>query len=654
MTRRILLAEDNQQLARGISDLLTRRGCLVEHHADGISALKAIAAQPPDLLLLDLNLPGLHGFDLLSKLRRSPRTRQLPVVILSGSYRGEKYQQLARQLGVHDYLEKPFKAEALLQAVSRALPEPMAAPAAAPPRPFAQHLRTAFLKNFSGQLRLTAAETTHLLTFANGIPLDLQPGFRHHDFAAFLASGKLLNADEERYFRERAGGRHLFLVQIGCFDSDALAQAELEYLEQELLTAFALLRTGAEWLAVPQLKLKQPTRLNVPQLFHDGYRRHLGSAGDHLIERYRSHYIASGDNFYRYINFLRLDDAECTLLPRLDGRQRLGELLGDGASLAPLFLTLTSLNMLAFTAEPGRAAEPGDLPVRTLFNMVEEEFTVEVEDSLESFAELADTDAEMVEAIAGLAGTEVGSSVSGNDDLAQEVRLMAKSLEGQNHYQVFGIKPAKFSIDLLKERYFAVTRKFGPDILMQLGGEEALLVEKILATVANAYDTLSDVVKKERYDERLGSDQVGLGREGDDRFQAEVQAESGKVFIEMEEWDSAEKALQEAVNFDPDNGDYLASLAWAIYRNPKYAASQAMRTKARQMLNKAVTLDRQPQAFAYKGWLLFEAGQESLAEAEFSKALKLDARHPLARKGLRAIQERREQQKKGLFRRMFS
>ena len=82
---------------------------------------------------------------------------------------------------------------------------------------------------------------------------------------------------------------------------------------------------------------------------------------------------------------------------------------------------------------------------------------------------------------------------------------------------------------------------------MQLAGEEAGMVEEILSTVTTAYNTLSDVVKKERYDELLGSEKGGLGQKGDDVFQAQVQFQSGKVFIDMEEWDSAEKALQDAV-----------------------------------------------------------------------------------------------------------
>ena len=78
-----------------------------------------------------------------------------------------------------------------------------------------------------------------------------------------------------------------------------------------------------------------------------------------------------------------------------------------------------------------------------------------------------------------------------------------------------------------------------------------------------------------------------------------------------------------------------------------------MLNKAKQMLNKSITMERTSQAFAYKGWMLLEAGQESMAESEFNKALKLDARLSMARSGLRTLQEQQEQNKKGLFKRMF-
>ena len=648
---RILIAEDHQPLADSLIALLKDHGHQAEHAATGVAALRAIAAAPPDLLILDLNLPGLHGVELLKKLRQSPRTAPLPVIIVTGAYKGEPYRRAAEALGVRHYLEKPFKAGELLVAVTQCLPTPAPAavpPAPDPPRPFAQHLQQAFRQRFSGQLLLTWPDgRQRRLVFADGSPVALNPGFRHRDLGDGLRARGVISPSEYAFYAGPGATRPETLVQLGCLTWPQLLSAQLDYLESELESAFAAPPAQAAWHpgTMPQMPL-----LNVPQLFYRGFRRHPGRAADQLLATCLDKYPVPTAAFYRYINLLSLDEPARRCLHRLDGRQRLVECAEDPRQIVPLLLTLSLLDMLRFADQPAEPAGPGDLPLRALFNAVEEEVEVAVELPLESFEDLAETEAEVAESLADAPAPEAAET---SDDLAQGVRLMVQSLAGKNHYEVFGIKPGKFTIDLLKERYFAITRQYGPEILMQLGGKDAALVEEILSTVTNAYNTLSDVVKKERYDELLGADKIGLGHKGDDRFQAQVQAESGKVFIEMEEWDNAEKALQEAVNFDTGNGDYLAHLAWAIYRNPKNAASRAMQEKARQLLNRALTLERTPAGFAFKGWMLLDGGQDALAEAEFNKALKLDARSLLARRGLRTLQEKQEQQKKGLFGRMF-
>ena len=188
---------------------------------------------------------------------------------------------------------------------------------------------------------------------------------------------------------------------------------------------------------------------------------------------------------------------------------------------------------------------------------------------------------------------------------------------------------------------------------MHLSGEAAAQAEELLSLVTTAYATLSDVVKKERYDELLGTEKIGLGREGDESFQAQVQFQSGKVFLDMEEWTNAEKALQDACRLQPENGEFLAHLAWAIYRNPGNSTSRAMAEKARQLAARALVLERTAAGFAFKGWMLLDAGQDALAEADFHKALKLDPRHMLARRGLRSVEAKREAERKGIFRRLF-
>ena len=165
MAKRILLAEGNQQLAAAIGERLKQQGLDVEYANDGIAALRAIAAEPPDLLLLELKLPGLHGIELIKKLRQSPRSGKLPVIVMTGFYKGEKFQNAAKALGIHHYLEKPLKPSALTSAVQQTLSPATSTPALSTgeARPFAQQLRTAFLKHFSGLLTLQYPDTVRML-----------------------------------------------------------------------------------------------------------------------------------------------------------------------------------------------------------------------------------------------------------------------------------------------------------------------------------------------------------------------------------------------------------------------------------------------------------------------------------------------------------
>ena len=108
MTVRILLAEDNENLARMLGKFLSVQGHAVEYAASGTEALRMLAANPFDVLVLDLRLPEMNGIDLLQQVRKSPRLKDLPVIIMTGVFKGERYAEAARRLGVRHYLEKPF------------------------------------------------------------------------------------------------------------------------------------------------------------------------------------------------------------------------------------------------------------------------------------------------------------------------------------------------------------------------------------------------------------------------------------------------------------------------------------------------------------------------------------------------------------------
>jgi DNA-binding response OmpR family regulator len=110
MKTRILLVEDDPALAKIICDNLLIDGFDVRWTSDGNDALPACRAFVPDLVLLDVMLPGRNGFDLCRALRQGGRT---PIIILS--VRGEKADKLrGLELGADDYMTKPFDLQELV------------------------------------------------------------------------------------------------------------------------------------------------------------------------------------------------------------------------------------------------------------------------------------------------------------------------------------------------------------------------------------------------------------------------------------------------------------------------------------------------------------------------------------------------------------
>jgi PAS domain S-box-containing protein len=112
---RILLADDNRDMREYVQRLL-ERGYTVIAAADGQEALELARANPPDLILTDVMMPRMDGFQLLKALRADPRTRLLPVIMLSARA-GEESRVEGLEAGADDYLVKPFTARELMARV---------------------------------------------------------------------------------------------------------------------------------------------------------------------------------------------------------------------------------------------------------------------------------------------------------------------------------------------------------------------------------------------------------------------------------------------------------------------------------------------------------------------------------------------------------
>src|SRR5216110_2106804 len=109
---KVLLVDDEDSLRKVMRDLLERDGYVVTEARDGVQALDQVDRVGPNIIVLDLNLPGLDGYGVLSHLRSRPATANIPVIVLTA--KGDEDNEVrVFELGADDFLTKPFRARAL-------------------------------------------------------------------------------------------------------------------------------------------------------------------------------------------------------------------------------------------------------------------------------------------------------------------------------------------------------------------------------------------------------------------------------------------------------------------------------------------------------------------------------------------------------------
>ena len=121
MVKRILCVEDEEEMIDLIRLILGRRGFEVRGATGGIEGLRLIREDLPDLVLLDLMMPDMDGWEVYQQMKADDRTRNIPVIVVTA-----KAQNIDRVLAMHiakvdDYITKPFSPQELLMSVERVL-----------------------------------------------------------------------------------------------------------------------------------------------------------------------------------------------------------------------------------------------------------------------------------------------------------------------------------------------------------------------------------------------------------------------------------------------------------------------------------------------------------------------------------------------------
>lgn len=119
---RILIADDDRVIAQLIAEVVRRAGHVPVHAYDAMQAVMFASRAPlPDLIVLDINMPGGSGLDALMKIKRSAKTTMIPVIVISGSI-DQSLSRKVGELGAVAFLTKPVDPDALLEAIGSALP----------------------------------------------------------------------------------------------------------------------------------------------------------------------------------------------------------------------------------------------------------------------------------------------------------------------------------------------------------------------------------------------------------------------------------------------------------------------------------------------------------------------------------------------------
>jgi CheY-like chemotaxis protein len=126
VSARILIVEDHPTMREAMRLVLEGEGFDIDEASDGDQALAAVQAEPPDLVLLDMSIPGISGPDVLAAMKRDPGNSKVRVIVVTAT--GEEGRAAAMAGGADHYFTKPFSPIALLQAVEEVLGPEDAAP----------------------------------------------------------------------------------------------------------------------------------------------------------------------------------------------------------------------------------------------------------------------------------------------------------------------------------------------------------------------------------------------------------------------------------------------------------------------------------------------------------------------------------------------
>jgi DNA-binding response OmpR family regulator len=120
----LLVVDDEPEINKLVARIFEKRGYRVLAATDGAEALARVADERPDLIMLDLNLPKIDGWEVCRRLKSDPGTAKIPIIMLTAAHSNVDDAEIGLGLGADEYVAKPFVKAVLLHNVERLLGRP--------------------------------------------------------------------------------------------------------------------------------------------------------------------------------------------------------------------------------------------------------------------------------------------------------------------------------------------------------------------------------------------------------------------------------------------------------------------------------------------------------------------------------------------------
>ncbi|MDH5566687.1 MAG: response regulator [Myxococcales bacterium] len=651
MAGRVLCVDDDRALCQIVAKALAGEGYEVRTAFDGEDALAAIREEPPDLVLLDLMLPGLDGFQVLEAIRAlDAPERGLPVVLISGCTTTPIYAERANTLRAVDLLTKPVPLETFIRVVAEQIGE------AKPPAPLRDKAKVERNKSFSGTLdrlpfpsvihhlhgmratgilHITSGKKRKWLQLRDGYPVAVRSNLVRETLGHFLVrTGRITQAvfDECMQYMGKGKRQGEILIAMDVLSEQEVAEVLREQADEKFLEIFSWESGSFRFERAQSLPRANDLGLDrsPADLILEGVRTRFPLARiDHFFEKNAGLRVARGENLFNRFQNVRVDGSEEARLRELDGSQCLGDLHSERESFRRTVYALIAAGILELQEPGAAAAQP---PRASRAN--------------------SPASARARGAAAPRKGPRRGIDPRQEDERHLALVKLAEEIRGKSYFELFGVDET-VDEQVLRDAYESLSAQVHPDRFSAASMALRDLADELHEIVKNAYDTLLKPRERRQYvlEEQKREREAAKRRKSELALEAESEFRKGEGALDVRDYETALAHFGRALQLYPHEGDHHAHYGWALYLC--HPGDPSMVGEALEHVKRGLKLaSHREKPYLFLGRLYKAIGRVEMAEKMFARAVQVQPDCVEALRELRLINMRR-QKSKGLIGRIL-